>query len=73
MWQHRKNIATTIAIDVIIYLIASFLTFRRTGVKPEQMGGIRARFQELGLEPYDCLSPALMDAVASHVAKNKAT
>jgi S-(hydroxymethyl)glutathione synthase len=26
----------------------------------------------LGLEPYDCLSPALMDAIASHVAKAKA-
>ena len=43
-----------------------------SGVKPEQMGGIRARFKELGLEPYDCLSPALMDAIATHVAKAKA-
>ncbi|HEY3892459.1 MAG TPA: glutathione-dependent formaldehyde-activating protein, partial [Bradyrhizobium sp.] len=23
-------------------------------------------------EPYDCLSPALMDAIATHVAKSKA-
>ncbi len=28
------------------------------GVKPEQMDGIRHRLKELGLEPYDCLSPA---------------
>ena len=43
-----------------------------SGVKPDQMGGIRARLTELGLEPYDCLSPALMDAIATHVAKSKA-
>ncbi len=43
-----------------------------SGVKPEQMAGIRSRFKELGLEPYDCLSPALMDAIATHVAKAKA-
>jgi len=36
------------------------------------MGGIRSRLKELGLEPYDCLSPALMDAIAGHVAKSKA-
>ena len=43
-----------------------------SGVKPDQMDGIRARLKELGLEPYDCLSPALMDAIATHVAKGKA-
>lgn len=42
-----------------------------SGVEPEQMGAVRARFKELGLEPYDCLSPALMDAIATHVAKAK--
>jgi S-(hydroxymethyl)glutathione synthase len=42
------------------------------GVKPEQMDSIRARLKELGLEPYDCLSPALMDAIAAHTAKAKA-
>ena len=36
------------------------------------MDGIRARLKELGLEPYDCLSPPLMDAIATHVAKAKA-
>src|SRR6516164_1372647 len=43
-----------------------------SGVKPEQMDDIRSRLKELGLEPYDCLSPPLMDAIATHVAKAKA-
>ena len=43
-----------------------------SGVSPSEMGGIRSRFKDLGLEPYDCLSPALMDAIATHVAKSKA-
>jgi S-(hydroxymethyl)glutathione synthase len=33
------------------------------------MSAIRARLRELGLEPYDCLSPTLMDAIATHTAK----
>jgi S-(hydroxymethyl)glutathione synthase len=37
------------------------------GVKPAEMQGIRSRLKELGLEPYDCLSPSLMDAIANHV------
>ena len=40
-----------------------------SGTKPDQMGGVRARRRELKLEPYDCLSPPLMDAIATHVAK----
>lgn len=40
-----------------------------SGAKPDQMGAVRARLKELQLEPYDCLSPALMDAIATHVAK----
>src|SRR5262245_7859616 len=43
-----------------------------SGVKPADMAGIRSRLKELGLEPYDCLSPPLMDAIATHVAKSKA-
>ena len=39
------------------------------GVKPDRMSGIRARIRELGLEPYDCLSPTLMDALATFAAK----
>jgi len=41
------------------------------GAKPEQMGAVRARLEELKLEPYDCLSPPLMDAIATHTAKAK--
>ena len=44
-----------------------------SGVKPEQMGAIRARLKELGLEPYDCLSPPLMDLLATDAAKKKGT
>jgi len=39
--------------------------------RPDQMDEVRSRLRELGLEPYDCLSPALMDAIATHVAKSK--
>lgn len=41
------------------------------GTSPDQMPAIRARLAELGLPPYDCLSPALMDAIATHIAKSK--
>jgi S-(hydroxymethyl)glutathione synthase len=41
-----------------------------SGVKPDEMGAIRARLKELGLEPYDCLAPGLMDYVATWVAKS---
>ena len=41
-----------------------------SGVAPDRLGDIRARLRELGLEPYDCLSPPLMDAIATHVAKS---
>src|SRR5215207_9046248 len=40
-----------------------------SGTKPTAMAGIRSRLKELGLEPYDCLSPALMDAIATNTAK----
>ncbi|MDR6841584.1 S-(hydroxymethyl)glutathione synthase [Pseudoxanthomonas sacheonensis] len=40
-----------------------------TGTPPAQMAAVRARLRELGLEPYDCLSPALMDALSTQVAK----
>jgi S-(hydroxymethyl)glutathione synthase len=39
--------------------------------KPDEMPAVRARLKELGLPPYDCLSPALMDAIATHTAKSK--
>jgi S-(hydroxymethyl)glutathione synthase len=40
-----------------------------SGADPKQMGAVRARLKQLGLEPYDCLSPALMDLIATHTAK----
>jgi S-(hydroxymethyl)glutathione synthase len=40
-----------------------------SGANPDNMGQVRARLKELGLEPYDCLSPPLMDAIATHTAK----
>ena len=40
-----------------------------SGTPPSEMPAVRARLKELGLEPYDCLSPALMDAISTHVAK----
>jgi S-(hydroxymethyl)glutathione synthase len=39
--------------------------------RPDQMTAVRARLTELGLTPYDCLSPPLMDAIAAHTAKAK--
>ena len=39
------------------------------GVDPAEMPAIRARLKELGLEPYDALSPPLMDAIATHTKK----
>lgn len=41
--------------------------------RPDEMAGVRGRLKELGLEPYDCLNPALMDAIATHTAKSKGT
>lgn len=42
-----------------------------SGTRPSAMTNIRARLGEIGLPAYDCLSPALMDAIAVHVAKAK--
>lgn len=40
-----------------------------SGADPANMGAVRSRLKGLGLEPYDCLSPELMDLIATHVAK----
>ena len=40
-----------------------------SGESPDNMAAVRARLREFNLEPYDCLSPALMDAIATHTAK----
>lgn len=42
-----------------------------SGVDPARMGEVRGRLRELGLEPYDALSPPLMDFIATQVAKAK--
>jgi len=44
-----------------------------SGADPSKMGAVRARLKELRLEPYDCLSPAIMDLIATHTAKAKGT
>ena len=41
--------------------------------RPREMTKIRDRLKKLRLTPYDCLSPPLMDAIATHVAKSKGT
>lgn len=40
-----------------------------SGYDPEKMDGVRSRLKELDLAPYDCLSPGLMDYVATWTAK----
>lgn len=40
-----------------------------SGANPAIMDSVRARLKVLGLEPYDCLSPELMDIIATHAAK----
>ena len=40
-----------------------------SGADPANMGAVRAKLKQLGLEPYDCLSPAIMDLIATHTAK----
>lgn len=42
-----------------------------SGANPDNMGKVRDRLKALKLEPYDCLSPPLMDAIAIHTAKAK--
>lgn len=40
-----------------------------TGVDPDTLPAVREKLSELGLPTYDCLSPPLMDAIATHTAK----
>ena len=40
-----------------------------SGYDPAKMGEVRSRLKELDLEPYDCLSPGLMDYIATWTAK----
>jgi S-(hydroxymethyl)glutathione synthase len=41
--------------------------------KPKEMKKVRERFKQLRIPAYDCLSPPLMDAIATHVARTKGT
>jgi len=40
-----------------------------SSVSPDRMDGIRNRLRDAKLEPYDCLSPPLMDFIATRIAK----
>jgi S-(hydroxymethyl)glutathione synthase len=40
-----------------------------SGADPAGMDAVRGRLRELGLEPYDCLTPPLMDFIATGLAK----
>jgi len=40
-----------------------------SGTRPSDMDAVRAWLTELGLTPYDCLSPPLMDALATKAAE----
>ena len=43
------------------------------GTPPRKMKGVRARLTEIGLPPYDCLSPGLMDYLATEAARKAGT
>ena len=40
-----------------------------SGADPANMEAVRSRLKQLGLETYDCLSPPLMDFIATQIAK----
>ncbi|MDE1996245.1 MAG: S-(hydroxymethyl)glutathione synthase [Rhizobiaceae bacterium] len=43
------------------------------GTPPSRMAAVRSRLKELRLEPYDCLSPTLMDVLSTFAAKKAGT
>ena len=43
------------------------------GTDPHDMDAIRGRLTALGIPAYDCLSPALMDAISIHIYKSNQT
>ena len=43
------------------------------GYEPSGMEAVRSKFKSIGLEPYDCLNPGLMDAIAGYTAKQHGT
>ncbi|HQQ62119.1 MAG TPA: S-(hydroxymethyl)glutathione synthase [Pseudomonadales bacterium] len=44
-----------------------------SGADPSKMKAVRSKLTKLKLAPYDCLSPVLMDAIATHTAKKNGT
>jgi S-(hydroxymethyl)glutathione synthase len=44
-----------------------------SGTPPSAMADVRQTLRDKGLEPYDCLSPTLMDILATQAAKAKGT
>lgn len=40
-----------------------------SGADPANQDAVRAQLRQMGLPPYDCLSPALMDFLAIHAAR----
>jgi S-(hydroxymethyl)glutathione synthase len=44
-----------------------------SGTPPSSMAEVRQTLRDKGLEPYDCLSPPLMDILATQAAKAKGT
>ena len=43
------------------------------GTDPRDMDAIRSRLTALGIPAYDCLLPALMDAISTHIYKSNKT
>jgi len=43
-----------------------------SGADPARMNDVRTTLRGLGLEPYDCLSPPLMDAISTHMTRQAA-
>ncbi|MDO6415295.1 S-(hydroxymethyl)glutathione synthase [Sphingomonas sp. BIUV-7] len=41
------------------------------GVDPGEMNAVREQIRRLGLEPYDCLDPVLMDTLATHAFRQR--
>ena len=53
---------------------ATFLySIIEAGTDPRDMDAIRSRLTALGILAYDCLSPALMDAISTHIYKSNKT
>ncbi|WP_321913486.1 MULTISPECIES: S-(hydroxymethyl)glutathione synthase [unclassified Paraburkholderia] len=44
-----------------------------SGTPPSAMADVRQTLRDKGLEPYDCLSPTLMDLLSTQAAKAKGT